>query len=104
VNQPPVVVTTAGRSGSEDLRLRQRRYAITQGVRLVCFILAVALPVPVWAKLVLIAGALVLPWLGVVAANGGPALDRRRVPEALVDRPVGPIRIALEPGRDVDAE
>jgi hypothetical protein len=101
VNQPPVVVTTAGRSGSEDRRLRQRRYARTQAVRLVCFLLAVALPVPVWAKLVLIAGALVLPWLGVVAANAGPSVDRTRT-TALVDRPAV-VRIALEPGRDVDA-
>jgi hypothetical protein len=100
VNQPPVVVTTAGRSGSEDRRLRQRRYAQTQAVRLVCFLLAVALPVPLWAKLVLITAAFVLPWLGVVAANAGPALDRRERPDALVDRPV---RIALEPGRDLDA-
>jgi hypothetical protein len=100
VNQPPVVVTTAGRSGSEDRRLRQRRYAQTQAVRLVCFLLAVSLPVPVWAKLALIAGALVLPWLGVVAANAGPSLDRRAMPESLVERPV---RIAIEPGRDVDA-
>jgi hypothetical protein len=99
VNQPPVVVTTAGRSGSEDRRLRQRRYARTQAVRLVCFLLAVSLPVPVWAKLALIAGALVLPWMGVVAANAGPALDRRQRSEALVERPT---RIALEPGRDVD--
>ena len=100
MNQPPVVVTTAGRSGSEDRRLRQRRYARTQAVRLVCFLLAVSLPVPVWAKLALIAGALVLPWMGVVAANAGPSLDRRSRPESLVERPV---RIALEPGRDVDA-
>ena len=101
MNQPPVVVTTAGRSGTEDRLLRQRRYARTQAARLVCFLLAVALPVPVWGKLALIAGALVLPWLGVVAANAGPALERRPRPDSLVERPV---RIALEPGRDVDAE
>lgn len=95
----PVVVTTAGRSGSEDRALRQRRYAITQGIRLLCFILAVALPVPLWAKLMLMFGALVLPWMGVVAANGGPAVERGTRSEALVERPV---RIALEPGRDVD--
>jgi len=69
-------------------------------VRLLCFILAVSLPVPLWARLVLIVGAFVLPWMGVVAANAGPALDRRR-PDALVERPEV-VRIALEPGRDVD--
>jgi threonine/homoserine/homoserine lactone efflux protein len=99
--QPPVVVTSAGRSGTADRRLRQRRYAQTQALRLLCFILAVALPVPLWAKLVLIAGAFVLPWLGVVAANAGPAVERTRT-TALVERPAV-VRIALEPGRDVDA-
>ena len=100
MNQPPVVVTSAGRSGSEDRRLRQRRYTQTQAVRLLCFILAVALPVPLWAKLVLIAAAFILPWLGVVAANAGPSMERRRS-TALVERPEV-VRIALEPGRDVD--
>jgi hypothetical protein len=101
VSQPPVVVTSAGRSGSEDRRLRQRRYAQTQAVRLLCFVLAVALPVPLWAKLVLIGGAFILPWLGVVAANAGPSIERERS-TALVERPEI-VRIALEPGRDVDA-
>jgi hypothetical protein len=100
VEQHPVLVTTAGRSGTEDRRLRQRRYAATQLVRLLCFLLSVALPVPLWAKLVLVVGAFVLPWLGVVAANGGPVVERRPRPEALLERP---LRIALEPGRDVDA-
>ncbi|MDX6265314.1 MAG: hypothetical protein QOD70_54, partial [Frankiales bacterium] len=37
-----------------------RRYAITQVVRVVCFVLAVALPVPLAVKLLLVLGALVL--------------------------------------------
>jgi hypothetical protein len=101
VDPDPIVITRAGRSGSEDRRLRQRRYAQTQAMRLICFVLAVALPVPLWAKLLLVAGAFVLPWMGVVAANGGPAVDRRPRPDAMVDR-VEPVRIALEPGRDIN--
>lgn len=97
----PVVVTTAARSGSEDRRLRRRRYAQTQAVRMACFVLAVVLPVPLWVRLGLIVGAFVLPWLGVVAANAGPPVDRRARPSSLVDR-VEPVRIALEPGRDLD--
>jgi hypothetical protein len=82
--------------------MRQRRYAQTQAVRLLCFLLAVFLPVPLWARLVLIVAAFVLPWIGVVNANGGPSRDARARPDALVDR-VEPVRIALEPGRDLDA-
>lgn len=99
MTREPTVITTAGRSGSDDRRMRQRRYAITQGVRVLCFVLAVALPVPIGWKLGLIVGAVFLPWVGVVSANGGPTREHRPRPTALVDRPV---RIAIEPGRDVD--
>ena len=81
--------------------MRQRRYAMTQAVRLACFLLAVALPVPLGVKLVLITGAFVLPWMGVVAANGGPTREPVTRPDALIER-AAPVRIALEPGRDID--
>jgi hypothetical protein len=103
MSRAPDLITTAGRSGSEDRRLRQRRYAVTQALRLLCFVLAVALPVPLPVKLLLIAGAFVLPWLGVMSANGGPVRESQPRPDALVER-TAPVRIALEPGRDVDAE
>lgn len=97
-------VTTAGLSGTEDRKLRQRRYAITQLVRVSCFVLAVSLPVPLWAKLVLIVGAFTLPWMGVMAANAGPTIQRSR-PSAIIDEPsVETLRIAIEPGRVIDAD
>ena len=73
-----VVVTTAGRSHRDDLRLRTRRYLITQGIRVACVLLAVLLPVPVAWKIGFIVGGIVLPWFGVVAANAGPVVDRKR--------------------------
>ena len=95
------VVTTARLSGTQDRQLRQRRYLMTQLARVSCFVLAVALPVPLWAKLIFIVGAFTLPWLGVVAANAGPTVQRDRS-NAIVDRPDEPLRIALEPGRTID--
>jgi len=98
------VVTSAGRSHTDDLRLRQRRYLLTQAVRLSCVLLAITLPVAVHWKLVFIVASVVLPWFGVVAANAGPAVQRRG-PTALVDRPVEqPQRLALDPTRIVDGE
>lgn len=99
--QETVVVTTAGRSGTEDRRLRQRRYAQLQSLRLVSFVLAVVLPVPLPVKLALVAAALVLPWMGVVTANGGPKVERGPRPASLIDR-TETVRIALQPGRDID--
>ncbi len=103
--QDTVVVTTAGLSHTDDRKLRERRYLITQLARISCFVLAVVLPVPLWAKLLLIVGAFTLPWFGVMAANAGPALPRRAERTAIVERQTAePLRIALEPGRTIDQE
>ena len=99
------VVTSAGRSHSEDIDLRQRRYVMTQSVRILCVVLAASLPVPLAWKGVLLVGAILLPWFGVVMANAGPTVGRTRK-TALVARPepVQPVRIAIEPGRVIDQE
>ncbi len=97
------VVTSAGLSGTADRKLRQRRYVITQAIRVSCFVLAVALPVPLWAKLVLIVGAFTLPWIGVVAANAGPTVQRGQK-NAMIEHPAAPLRIAIEPGRTIDGD
>ena len=99
------VVTSAGRSHSDDITLRQRRYVLTQSVRIVCVVLAVALPVPVVWKTLLLLGAVALPWFGVVMANAGPTVGRSRK-SALVDRPAQPqpLRTAIEPGRVIDQD
>jgi hypothetical protein len=101
-----VVVTSAGRSGTDDRKLRQRRYLVTQVVRISCFVLAVALPVPLGVKLVLIVAAFTLPWMGVVAANAGPVVQRTKGPSAMMAAAGRPERLqgAREPGRTIDQE
>ncbi len=107
--QQVTLVTTAGRSHSDDITLRQRRYVLTQSVRIVCVVLAAFLPVPVEWKGVLIFGAVALPWFGVVMANAGPTVGRSRK-TAIVDGgltetlPEPELRLAIEPGRVVDGE
>lgn len=104
-----ISVTTAHLSHTEDSALRERRYLRTQGVRVVCVVLAVALPVPVAVKLLLLVAAVCLPWFGVVMANAGPAVTKARS-TAIVDRGLtgslpDPVqRIAIEPGRVVEGE
>jgi hypothetical protein len=99
-----VRVTSAGLSHSDDLRLRQRRYLLTQGVRVACVLLAVLLPVEPHWKIGFILLSVALPWFGVVAANAGPTVDRRR-PTAVVPAPLdAPVVLALEPGRVIDAD
>lgn len=98
------VVTAARLSHSDDISLRQRRYVLTQSARIVCVLLATLLPVSLVWKGLLMVGAVGLPWFGVVMANAGPTVGRRRR-TALVDRQVEqPVRIALEPGRVIDQD
>jgi hypothetical protein len=70
----PVLVTTAPQSPREEQRQRQRRYLVTMGVRLACFIAAIVLVALDlrWEAGVAVGASLVLPWVAVIVANGGP--------------------------------
>ena len=101
----PAIVTSARRSHTEDIAIRQRRYVLTQSLRIVCVILAVVLPVPLVWKGVFMVGAVALPWFGVVMANAGPTVGRRRRKNLLVDRPVEePVRLEIDPGKVIDQD
>jgi hypothetical protein len=100
---PVSVITTAGLSGSEDRALRQRRYVITQGIRVASFVLAVTLPIPLWAKMVLITASFVLPWMGVMAANAGPTLQPAKGRNSVVER-VEATPFVLDPKRTIDQD
>jgi len=75
---PPLLVTTAGKSAREERRERERRYLLTMGLRVLCFIAAIVLFAAGLrvAGAVAAAGSLILPWVAVVVANAGP----RRTP------------------------
>ena len=66
----PVYQITGARPGvREDVNGRTRRYLISMGIRTACFLLAVV--TDGWLRWVLIAAAVLLPYLSVVFANGG---------------------------------
>ncbi len=69
-----VRITTARRSAADDMRTRQRRYAISMAIRTVCFVAAVAVG-PGVLRWVLVAGAVFLPLFAVVLANAGDTRD-----------------------------
>jgi hypothetical protein len=64
----PVLITSVGQSPQEELRGRQLQYAALMGLRVVCFLVAVFVPIPA-VRIVAVAGAFILPWIGVVGAN-----------------------------------
>ena len=69
-----VRITTARSSAAEDMRSRQRRYAVSMTIRLVCFVAAVAVG-PGALRWVLVAGAVFLPLFAVVMANANDQRD-----------------------------
>lgn len=69
-----VRITTAGTNPQADISARQRRYVISMMVRTVCFVAAVAVG-PGWLRWVLVAAALLLPYVAVVMANAAASRD-----------------------------
>ena len=99
------VVTSARLSHTDDISLRQRRYILTQGARILCVVLATTLPVSLAWKGVFMLGAIALPWFGVVMANAGPTVSRRRRTALIAPVAVAePVRLAIEPGRVIDQD
>lgn len=61
-------ITTAARSHLDDIRARQKRYLFSMSLRTICFVGAVIVRDGIFMWL-LIAGALILPYIAVVMAN-----------------------------------
>ena len=88
----PVRITAVAAPLSDDVSARARRYLVQMTIRVVCFLGAVA--IDHWSRWVLLAGAVVLPYVAVVLANAGR--ERRTDPGTYLGEPVAP---ALPPGR-----
>lgn len=61
-------ITDAAEAHSADMHKRMVKYALAMGIRMVCLILVFV--VDGWFKLLPVAGAVFLPWIAVVIANG----------------------------------
>lgn len=68
-------ITSAAESQTEDRLRREKRYAVSMGIRTLCFLGGVVLvmqPMP-WSVLgwLMFVGAIFLPYIAVVVANAG---------------------------------
>ncbi|MBA2558730.1 MAG: DUF3099 domain-containing protein [Propionibacteriales bacterium] len=89
------VITSARPSHSADIRRREIRYLLSMGIRTVCFVLAIVTDGPL--RWVLVAAAILLPYIAVVLANAtdqrdwaGPPAFRADDRPALEQRPHEP--------------
>lgn len=67
-------ITGAQRALSDEQTSRTRKYLVSMGIRTACVLGAIV--VPGWPRWVLIAGAVVLPYVAVVIANAGKSRDQ----------------------------
>ena len=67
------LVTEARKPRSEDIAYRERRYLIMMGVRVACFVLTIVVFASGggWFAAIPAVGAIVIPYIAVVFANGG---------------------------------
>ncbi|MFF2031497.1 DUF3099 domain-containing protein [Arthrobacter sp. NPDC058192] len=61
-------ITDAAAAHSDEMRQRMIKYAVAMGIRMLCLILIFV--VDGWFKLIPVLGAVFLPWVAVVIANG----------------------------------
>jgi hypothetical protein len=66
-------ITDAAGAHSEDMRQRMIKYAVAMGIRMVCLVLIFV--VDGWFKAIAVAGAVFLPWIAVVIANGSDTAE-----------------------------
>lgn len=86
-DRKPVRITSAAPSAEQERRHRERRYLFSMGVRVLCFIGAVAVG-PGALRWVLVAGAVLLPWIAVVMANTtSPRTDDFQLQDVPENRP-----------------
>lgn len=85
-------ITGAPTSLTDEQGPRTRRYLISMTIRTACVLLAIV--VPGWPRWAFLVGAVLLPYLAVVAANA-----RRSGRGAAAPAPMTPIVTALPPGR-----
>jgi len=74
------LVTQARRPMSEDIRYRQHRYLIMMGIRTLCFAIALVMFINHlhWLVLIPAIGAIFIPYIAVIFANGGREPDNVR--------------------------
>lgn len=95
-----VRITTAPSSRNADIAARQKRYLFSMTLRSLCFVGAIlaALAGVGWLWPILIAGALILPYVAVVMANAVMTKDDG------IDLPGGGYVRELDTKRDISGE
>jgi hypothetical protein len=93
--------TSLPRAPQDEVSARSKRYLITMGIRIACLILMVAVQPYGWYTWLFAAGAIVLPYIAVVAANvgqDGRSTRRSESPERALSATASPVAQAGDTG------
>jgi Protein of unknown function (DUF3099) len=90
-------VTSAQEALSAEQSRRTRRYLVSMSIRTACFLAAIV--VDGWLQWAFLAGAVVLPYVAVIAANAGRESD-----DFTAEPVASPVELAQRPTRIVLAE
>ncbi|MCG2622087.1 DUF3099 domain-containing protein [Arthrobacter sp. I2-34] len=77
-------ITDAHESHTDEMHRRMVKYTIAMSIRLACLLLFFF--IPGWPRWLFVAGAVFLPWIAVVIANGGADQNRIKASDALLDQ------------------
>ncbi|MHC6230946.1 DUF3099 domain-containing protein [Arthrobacter sp. MMS24-T111] len=93
-------ITEAAGAHSEDMRQRMIKYALAMGIRMVCLVMIFV--VDGWFKIIAVAGAVFLPWVAVVIANGNDKAEGHS--DLLIDSaPLAELESPVPPAGDEEA-
>ncbi|MGO4238331.1 DUF3099 domain-containing protein [Pseudarthrobacter sp. YAF2] len=93
-------ITEAAGAHSEDMRQRMIKYALAMGIRMVCLVMIFV--VDGWFKIIAVAGAVFLPWVAVVIANGNDKAEGHS--DLLIDSaPLAELESPAPPAEDEEA-
>lgn len=94
-------ITNATPAHSDEMRQRMIKYAVTMGIRMVC--LGAIFLFDGWYMLIPIAGAVLLPWVAVIIANGAADVNHQETVELLDAAPLYEVSGAAAEPDDDDA-
>ena len=104
-DSPDVVsIPNAVEAHSADMSRRMRKYLITMGIRMVCLVAIFAFDG--WYRLIPVVGAVLLPWVAVLLANGGSDISQQETVDLLDSAPLlevsAPVQDADDAGSSPD--
>ncbi|MHA7269033.1 DUF3099 domain-containing protein [Arthrobacter sp. HLT1-20] len=94
-------ITNAAVAHSDEMRKRMVKYATAMGIRMVC--LASIFVFDGWFKIIPVIGAVILPWVAVVIANGGSDIAHQDTVDLLDDAPMYAVDAGADAAEDAAA-